>query len=126
MILNSIKGILLQGGVNHPVYVDELPYGVVNCVALMLTPSQPPNTVIPYFFQLVDAWVRFERTDEAYSALISVRDILHQKKAYQMEDYYIYLSNAVSSIDSVGRDSNGNKLLKLTFRFIYRDILLVS
>ena len=118
MILDDIHELLELDNL----YIGELPQKVENCISMVSTVSPQPSSSIGYYEQHVDFWARFRKTDEGYSALQSIFDFLHRKVAYETDNHYIYVSLATGLIDDMDRDEEGRKMLRLGFRFIYRNL----
>lgn len=101
-------------------FIGELPLEKENAISVITSPSTPPNPSIGVYEQNVDIWARFNDSGDGYDTLQEISDLFHRQNAYIMGDFYVYLSNNLSAIDDMDRDTERRKLWKLTIRFIYR------
>jgi hypothetical protein len=125
MILEAIQTLLDEndiGTTGVDLFIGDLPATEADCLAVIGSPSPAPNPAIPVFDQYVDFWARYRQPSDAYDMLNTIQDLLHPQANYTMGDYHVYLSNAQGQIDDMGEDSESRKLLKITVRFIYREI----
>lgn len=125
MILEAIQDFLVSEGigtVGTDLFIGLLPATEEDSIAIIGAPSPAPNPAIPVFEQYVDFWARYRQPADGYDMLNAIQDLLHPQVNYTLGDYHIYLSNSQSQIDDMAQDSESRKLLKLTIRFIYRNV----
>ena len=103
-------------------FIGELPLEKTDCVSMVYVPSEPPNSALDVFYQQIDFWARYKNADDAYNMLKDIQTELHQKVSWDLDNWHIYLAHSVSGIEDFGRDTERNKLYKLTMRFIFRPI----
>lgn len=129
MIEKEIADYLEDGGigtVGSDIYVGELPEDPANAILVVSAPSGTQEMYFDVRNITIDFWVRNKKTDSANSKIQEIFDTLHIGQNYDLENYHIYFSHAVSNIEDLDKDSIGRKLLKLSIRFIYRKIEAMS
>jgi len=123
-ILEAIKDKLVTAGIGTfgtNLFIGELPSDKKNAILIVTAPSSPPNPSIGVFEQQVDFWTRYSNSQQGYAKLKQIEALLHRAANYEMGDYHVYISNSMSSVDDMDRDSERRKMWKLTIRFIYRE-----
>ena len=124
MIIESIATYLQTndlGTMGTDIFIGELPLDKGDCMALVYSPSPDPNPAIDIYEQVIDFWSRDKNTNQAYTRLLGVLNLLHKGQNYEVEGYHIYFSNALGMIDDNDRDIERRKLYKLSIKFIYRE-----
>lgn len=119
-IVEQIHDYLETQGVTD-LYIGDAPSSVGECVWIVGEPSPPPNPSIGYFEQFVSFWARYKSTRDAKENLKTIFDLLHRKVSYKTESAHIYLSAANTMIEDMDRDIEDRKLMRIGFRFIYRE-----
>lgn len=80
-------------------------------------------------YTVIDVWCRSEasQTAECEQRAYNIFQLLHQLANIQIgANFYLYYMNATSNIQDMDRDNQARKLLKVTFRAMYRDTNGVS
>lgn len=74
----------------------------------------------------IDFWGRNPNSAQGYSKMQDVWNRLHRRKAYQLTDFYVFMTRAIGTIDDMGKDANQRQLHKLRIRFTFRVLVAVS
>jgi hypothetical protein len=122
----------MQLGVN--VWVGELPEtglggvpsSAINSLYFIQMPGPAPDPYIDTETYIIDVWSTGSDSVSAKSLLRSVYDILHRKGNYELNNWYIYFSEASSTIRDESRGREGNKLFALTITLISRNLNNIS
>lgn len=129
MIIDEIATLLQQSGVGTVgtnIYIGQLPQDVEDAIMLLAVPSPEPDKYTGIEYQDFDIWARFKTTDDAYNKLHEIFLLLDRRDAYTLPSYEVYFIHALGRIEDLDRDIEQRKLLKLSFRAIYRNLDLVS
>lgn len=102
--------------------VGELQYGTEG-IYLVQGSVEEPDRETPILYGQIDFWARYTRTETAYEKIFEVNELLHQAYNYSTTTYLIHFSHALGSIDDMDRDGEGRKLLRLSVRFIYYNLI---
>lgn len=123
MITDDIYEYLIDQGFSEDrTFIGAMPEEEPTCISILTTASPPPNPAIGYYEQYVDFWARSRNASEATLLLETIRDLLHRKVSYNLDNHHVYLSALNGLIDDMDRDIEGRKLMRMGMRFIYRKI----
>ena len=104
------------------IFVGELPLDKNNVVAVLNSPSNQPDKALDLYDQAIDFWGRFGKSDEGFTKMSALYDLLHKRQEYQITGFHVYFSHALDRVNDLGRDVQRRKLYKLPVRFIYRNL----
>ena len=122
--LANIPAFQLTAGTN--LFEGELPQGVTNAVLIIPAPSPAPHEYIDNDNIIIDFWTIYDNTPAGYDMARQIKDQLHRKANYTLNNWYIYSSLAVSDILDVDRTEEGSKQHKISFLFTCRSLANVS
>ena len=129
MILREIATLLQQSGigtVGTNIFIGQLPAKVENAIMLVAVPSPEPDKDTGIEYQNFEVWSRYKEYSDGYDKLQAVFDLLNRRDDYYLPSYEMYFTHALGRIEDLDRDIEGRKLLKLSFRVIYRQLDLIS
>lgn len=112
------------GTIASNLFIGELPATTGDAIAIVYQYSPDQNKVLDYYEQDIDIWCKNKSAKHGYEKLLNIFRLLHGKGNYEMGDFHIYFSRAIGTILDNDKDEQGNKLYKLTLRFIYRCSLI--
>jgi hypothetical protein len=107
---------------NTDLRVGELELGAEGIYVVQGSIDEPDRET-PILYGQLDFWARYKRTETCYTKLFEINSLLHQNYNYSTTTYLIHFSHALGSIDDMDRDGEGRKLLKLSVRFIYYNLI---
>jgi hypothetical protein len=108
------------GTAGEDLLIGELPLDKKEAIAAMYAVSPVPHMTFDVYEQVVDFWSRYKSSKEAYDKLLALRTAVHRKYAYETDNFFIYFSNALGSIEDMGRNVERMRMYKISIRFIYR------
>jgi hypothetical protein len=114
------------GTVGTDLFIGDMPLDAPDGVYLLASPSDPPDNEVDWEYQNVDFYVRFKNTKLGYDKLRSIYDNLQRDHHYQLAIWYVALSEARGQVEDLDRDVQNRKILKQSFRFIYRNSTNIS
>lgn len=129
LLLRNIGGLLQNatiGTVGTDIFIEKLPADPANAILLVSIISPEPDMYLDTATLDFEVWSRNQSTKTAGDKLDAVYRTLHRNHHKTLGDYYIYFLHAQGGIDNFDEDNEGRKLLKQTYRAIYRDTRTVS
>jgi hypothetical protein len=129
MIIEEVSQLLQTNGIGTEgvdLFLGFAPATVDNCVNLVYSVSPEPHKTFDVYEQTIDFWSRNKSTADGYEVLKDIQALLHRKGNYDLENFHIYFSNSLGSIEDNDVDNEMRKLWKLSIRFIYRPIEVLA
>ena len=115
------------GTVGTDIFRGELPPSAPdNAILLVTAPSDAPDLYLETQYLTIDIWARNKSTQNAYDTLETIFKGMHRRANFDLTSYYVYFVHATGDIVDLEKDAQKRKLLKLSFRFIYRNKSLIS
>lgn len=112
-------------------YVGELPEANISgeplkdsifIIELPMPLSKAENMYIDTETHMLQIWSTSSSADTAYELIHRVYDMLHRRANYSFNNWYIYFSQADSTIKDEGRGRENNKLFSLSVTLICRNV----
>ena len=108
------------GTVGTDILIGDFSQDSPDGIYLVTVASPAPSNALDTEHHNVDIYCRFSSTSAGYDKLRAVYDLLHRDANFTLTTWYVYLAEARSQIEDLGRDSQDRKLLRLAFHFIAR------
>lgn len=112
------NGELPESGINGTPQGDSM--------YMIELPGPSPDPYIDTEVHLFDLWTSSQSTVSAKELLHRAYDILHRKGNYALTNWYIYFSQANSTIKDESRGREGNRLYSVGFTITCRNLNNVS
>lgn len=129
LLLRNIGGLLDEyniGTVGTDLYIEKLPADPANAILLVSITSPEPDMYLDTQYLDFEVWIRNKSVKTGSDVATSIYQLLHRHHHLTLGDYFIYFIHAQSNIDNFDEDSEGRRLLKQSYRAIYRDTRTVS
>ena len=128
--IREIAQLIQQQGfgvVGTSIFINDFPQETTEGLMLVTAPSIAPEKYIDTEYPTIDFWYISAHTDKAQRRLRDIYNNLHRREHYQTQNWYIYLSTALGTIEGdIDRTQEGSKLLRLSVQFIVRNLNNVS
>lgn len=128
-LITDVADFLQQRGlgtVGTDIFIGELPQDVTAGFFLVNAPSPAPHQYLDTEYNVIDFWYRTPYTETGLQKMEQIKQTLHRRENYQLQNWYIYFSEALGSISDVDRDREGGKLLRVSIQFICRNLSGIS
>jgi hypothetical protein len=113
------------GTVSEDIFVGHFTVDPDSCTMIFGAGAAEQEKYLDTQYTVVDVWTRSQssKTKEGELRLYTIYQLLHQMQNYPIGDnFYVYFAYATSQVQDMDRDNQQRKLLKITFRFMYRDM----
>lgn len=116
------KASSLPGGKTIWLKAGELPRDTDGIFAIA-EPTVEPDQYTPIQQQSVSFWARNKNTSQAFTDLMKIYNLLHQRHHYQTDNYFVYETFATTQPIDQDRDLEGGKLLQVSVIFYTRYLI---
>ena len=107
------------------VYVGELKRDVDGVYAVE-SPSQNPDMYTATEYHDVDFYIKYARAVTTFEKAQIVYNLFHRLHHYTTTSFDVYFSYATSPVADLDREFENGKLLRLSVRFICRNLNYIS
>lgn len=128
-IHEDIASLLEDEGVatlGTDMFIGEIPDDVNNAFMLETISGQDPNVYMEIRSADINFWGRHSNAPDGYDELQQVWNRLHRRANYRTDNFHVFHSEVIGTIEDMGRDTNNRKLHKLRIRFTFRVLVAVS
>lgn len=129
LLLSNIADYLEDnaiGVVGTNIFIEKLPADPANAILLVSVLSPTPDLYLDTAYLDFEIWGRNQSSKTGGDVLSNAYTVLQRNHHLTLGDYYIYFIHAQGGIENYDEDTEGRKLMKQTYRAIYRDMRTVS
>jgi hypothetical protein len=108
------------GTVGTNLFIGDFPADIKEGMYLVTTSSPAPDTTFNWEDEYIDFYSLYCNDTGGYDILLAVKNLLHQKKFYEVGNYLVCFSNDLGTINDLDKDSQNRKIYMLSIRFIRR------
>ena len=126
-IANEVAQYLDDGGygtLGTDIFVGQIPANINGIYVLRLGGSL--NNYVPIEEAVVDIYVKNTSASTAVTTIESIKGYIHRMHSTETANKYIYTFLVIGDVDTISRDIEYAKIMKITVQVVNRDTSLIS
>lgn len=126
-LLEQLEVGTVFDGSSGDIFITLLPFDeAVSGLYIVASTADEPDKYVETQYAMVEFFAAAPSPLDAYNRLMSIKKHLHRRGNYDLTNFEVYFSHAVTDVEDMDRDQEGRSLQRLSMRFVYRDLNIIS